>query len=173
LEYTIEGGRGQDAYQAYLLAYLEKDAARVPAPAPADLVDKDAALILHTQVIKRNKAGTFDLEFEMSDDEFAKKVIAGKKLTDKDREAFGGWGVYKDRIRIAVFVPLLDDKKYSVLEGLPEDRHYCNYENDRALLFQALPFRLSMHFGVVRAWDTAAGTYAIEINGDRPDKSKK
>lgn len=172
-EYTIQGGRGQDAYQAYLLAYLEKDAARVPAPAPAEVLDKDAALILSTQVIKRNKTGTFDLEFQVDADEFAKQVIAHKSLTDKDRDAHGGWGVYRDRIRVAVFIPLLDDKKYSVLDGLPEDRHYCNYENDRALLFQELPFRLSIHFGIVRARSTAAGTCAIEINGDRPDKSKQ
>ncbi len=173
LQYTVQGGPGQSAYQAYWLAYLEKDAARVPAPAPKDVIDTEAALALHTELIRRNKEGVFDLEFEIAGGDLAKKMIAHRKLTEKDRTVNGGWGMYKDRIRIAVFIPLLDDKKYSVIEGLPKDRHYCNYDDDRALLFQTLPYRLSMHFGIVRALTRKPGRFIIEVNGDKPAKKKE
>lgn len=167
-EMTIEGGRGQAAFQAYLIAYLERDHARVPARLPKDVIDPEVALVVQTKLIKRNKERVFPIEFSIAQAELAKKVIAHRKLTEKDRTAHGGWGVYKDRIRVAVFVPLLDDKLWSVIEGLPEDRHFCNYTHERAMLFQTLPYRLSMRFGVVRARQLAEGTVRMQINGDRP-----
>lgn len=38
-------------------------------------------------------------------------------------------------------MPWLEDVKYSVLPGLPENRHECDYHNTRALVFQELPTR--------------------------------
>lgn len=165
-EYMLQGGRGQNAYQAYVLAYLERDAARVPAPAPDDLIDPAAAVVLHTQRIQRNERGSFDLEFHIDGDELARKMIAHGRLTEKDRTEHGGWGVYQERVRIAVFVPFLEDRTYSVMDGLPEDRHECNYGGDRALLFQTLPYRMSIHFGIVRAASVPEGVFRIEINGE-------
>jgi len=170
LEYTLQGGAGQDAYQAYLLAYLDRDADKVPAPAPKDLIDTKTVLVLDTALIKRNKHGVFDFEFQIDGEELAKKMIAHKKLTEKDQIMYGDYGVYKDQVRIAVFIPLLDDKKYSVIDGLPEDRHYCNYGHERALLFQTLPYNLSINFGIVRAVRLPKGNFKIEINGDKPAK---
>ncbi len=167
VQYTVRGGAGQDAYQAYVLAYLERDAARVPAPSPGDYIGKSIALVLHTQLIKRNEEGVFDLEYQIDGNELAKKMIAHRRLTENDRVENGGWGVYRDRVRIAVFVPWLDDETYSVIEGLPEDRHCCNYSHASELLFQTLPYRLTIHFGIVKAWRVEEGTFVIEINGDR------
>lgn len=150
-EYAKSGGQSKDAYQAYVCAYLDRDAALVPAQAPKAMLDTDKVLVLHTQVIRRNERGTYDLDFAIQEDELAKKVIAHAKLGDADRSAPGGWGSYIPRIQLAVFVPFLEDAKHSVLEGLPKDKHECNYENARALLFQTLPYLLRIHYGVVRA----------------------
>ncbi|MCR9245993.1 MAG: hypothetical protein NXI31_13255 [bacterium] len=170
VDLTVNGGPGQKAYQAYVIAYLDRDAGKVPAPPTKDLLDPEFALVLHTQVIRQNDDGVFPLRLELEGDALAKKVIRHRKLGEKDRTAYGGWGIYKDRIRLAVFVPFLDDEKYSVLDGLPEDRHYCNYDDDRALLFQQLPYRLSMNFGIVRARTVKDGTLVVQIHGDRPPK---
>jgi hypothetical protein len=173
LEYLKSGGASKEAYQAYVLAYLEKDAARLPASAPKDVIDKEAALVLHTQLIRRSNDGGYDLELTIKGDEFAKRMIEHGQLTEKDRTEHGGWGVYNDRIRLAVFVPFLEDVKYSVIEGLPQDRHECNYRGDRALLFQVLPYRLSIHFGIVEARRIAPGTFRVAVNGDKPPGNDK
>ncbi|MDF1798671.1 MAG: hypothetical protein P1V81_05810 [Planctomycetota bacterium] len=170
-EYTLDGGRGQDAFQAYVLAYLERDAARVPAPALADSIGPEAALVLHTQVIERSDDGAFDLAFEIDEGELAKLMIAHGKLGEDDRVETGGWGAYRDRVRLAVFVPWLDDEQHSVLEGLPEDRHCCNYSHAPELLFQSLPYRLRISYGIVKAHRLEDGAFAIEIHGDRAPTS--
>lgn len=170
VEHRINGGGGQDRFQAYVVAFFEKDEKRVPAPAPGDLLDPGAAVVLHTQVVKRTEDGVFPLGFSIDEDALAKKMIAHGKLVKKDQEVVGGWGSYKPRFRLAIFVPLLDDRKYSVLKGLPRDRHFCNYTDERAMLFQTLPYRLSIHFGIVRAWRTEEGKHAIQINGALPPR---
>ena len=167
LEYTLEGGRGQDAYQAYVLAYLERDAARVPAPKLGDSIGPGAGLVLHTQLIERNEEGAFELAYEIGEDELAKQMIAHGKLGEDDRSQNGGWGAYRDRVRFAVFVPWLDDEEHSVIEGLPEDRHCCNYTDAPELLFQTLPYRMRISFGIVEARRIEDGTFRIEVNGDR------
>ena len=165
VEYTKEGGAAKDAYQAYVIAYLEKDSKMVPAPKGKDVLDPKAALVLHTQLIKRNAQGAYDLAYSISDENLVKRVIAHMGLGDKDREDYGKWNAYKDRIRIAVFIPFLDDKKYATLKGLPKDRHECNYADDRALLFQTLPYRLE--FRTARSEDLERKTWVF-INGDKP-----
>ncbi len=100
LEYTLRGGAGQDAFQAYLLAYLERDAARVPAPAPRDYIPTDGALVLHTQLITRNEDGAFDIEFQIEGDDLAKRMIAHRGLSEEDRLLSGGWGVYQGSVEL-------------------------------------------------------------------------
>src|SRR4051794_22555604 len=84
------------------------------------------------------------------------------------RESPGGWGSFKDRFRLAVFIPFLEDRSYSVLDDLPEDKHECNYARERALLFQPLPYAFSIHFGTVQAVRLAEGDYYIQINQAKP-----
>jgi hypothetical protein len=170
LEYTKRGGQPKARYQAYLLAYLDKNASHVPAEAAHDLIDKESMLVLHTGPIERNENGTYEFHFKIDADELAKKVIAHAGLTEKDRESSGGWGSYKGKVRIAVVVPFLEDEKYSVLSGLPEDKHECNYANDQALLFQELPGALSIHFGIVDGTELPPETHKIKVNGDKRSK---
>lgn len=171
VQFAKHGGAGaKDAYQGYLVAYLDRDEAKVPA-ATGDVIDPAVALVLHTQVMRRNgKAGapgpsTYDLDCTIADQDLVDKILALGKLGEQDRDASGSWDFYKHHIRLAVFVPFLDDKKYSVLDGLPEQRHECNYENDRALLFQALPCRLQ--FLVSRSPDTN-GRVWVRVRSDKP-----
>lgn len=165
-EYTKEGGRDKPAYQAYVIAYLEKDRKLVPSKNKGEVFDPKVALVLHTQVIKRNKDGSYDLDYAIEDKQLVKRVIEHRKLGDDDRTKNKYWHVYKDKIRIAVFIPFLEDKKYATLEGLPEDRHECNYPGDRALLFQTLPNRID--FRTAHAEDIKGNVW-VRVNGDKPE----
>ncbi len=168
LEYSKTGGQPKQKYQIYLLAYLEKNAHRVPARRAADLIDKEVVRVLHTQAIERNDRGTYEFQRRLNMTELAKGIIELGRFTEKDRESPGGWGSFKDKFRLAVFVPFLEDRTYSVLDGLPAEKHECNYTGERALLFQPLPYSLSIHFGTVLGAQLAEGAYYIQINEAKP-----
>ncbi|MCA8965046.1 MAG: hypothetical protein KDC48_09160 [Planctomycetes bacterium] len=190
-QYAKEGGDPPPAYQGYLIAYVDRAADKVPAAAPADIIDPKAALVLHTQLMKLHSPGssaldasgrgngsekaedvpwTYDLDFEIRCEELADKVIAHAKLGEKDREDWTNWYHYKDHIRFALFVPWLDDAKYSVMEGLREDRHECNYFDDRALLFQELPFRVRV---LTSRSKTTRGRVWLQVNSERAAPPKE
>lgn len=147
VQYAKEGAQAPAAYQGYLIAYLDQNAGKVPAPAPADVLDPTAMVVLHTQLMKRREKDdspgphTYDLDFEIRCGELVQKLVDHGKLGAADRDDMNGWHHYKDHIRFALFVPWLEDVKYSVLPGLPEKRHECNYLRTRALVFQELPTR--------------------------------
>ena len=175
IEYAKVGGRRLPAYQIYLLAYLAKNEDRVPAPLPADFVDKEVVCVLHTEVIKLAKDGNYDFAVQLDMTELAQKIIELGHLTDADRADPGGWGSYKDSFRLAIFIPFLDDSTYSVLDGLPDDRHECNYLRRRELLFQPLPYSFTIHYGIVlaaRPPRLPEGQYRIQINQDQPVKGR-
>ena len=67
-------------------------------------------------------------------------------------------------------MPFLDDAKYSTIDGLPEHRHECNYDDDRALVFQALPYRLQ--FLVSRSPDTN-GRVWLRVYSDKPPAKER
>jgi len=163
------------AYYAHRLSYLVKNEHRVPAPLPAGFIDKQVVRVLHTEVVEQNKDGSYDFDLQLNMTELAQKIIGLGHFTEKDRKVYGGWGSFKDRFRLAVFVPFLEDSTYSVLDGLPEDKHECNYNDDRALLFQPLPYSFSIHFGTVLAvpFQLAEGTYRIQINQAKPIKDRR
>lgn len=162
VQYAKEGGQHHAAYQGYLIAYLDRHAHKVPAPAPAELLDPAATVVLHTMVVKRREPEsspgpvTYDLDFDIPCAALVEKLLTHGKLGADDREVIGGWHDYHDRIRFALFVPWLDDAKYSVLPGLPTERHECNYARTRALVFQELPtcarFRVSDDEGNRAVW---------------------
>ena len=167
VEYSKTGGRSHPKYQAYLLAYLTKNENAALSPPPADLINKKVVCVLHTQLIERNKDGGYDFAAQLNRNDLAKKIIE-LGLTEKDRFGDAAWGGYKDAFRIAVFVPFLEDKTYSLLKGLPEDRHECNYMRDRALLFQRLPYYFSIHYGSVLGEELPKGDFDILIGSDEP-----
>ncbi len=173
LEHAKTGGQPKPKYQVYLLAYLEKNAHRVPAPLPADLLDKQVVRVLHTQAVARNDRGTYECQWCLNMNELAKSIIELGRFTEKDRESPGGWGSFKDKFRLAVFIPFLEDRTYSVLGGLPENKHECNYTRERALLFQPLPYSFSIHFGTVQAVHLAEGNYYLQINQAQPIQERR
>jgi len=164
VEYSKIGGRSMAKYQVYLLAYLEKNEHRIPAPPPAKFIDKEVVLILHTETIKRKAGSKYDFDLQLDTNELARKIINFAKFTKEDEQGLGSWKSFKDKFRLAVFVPFLEDRDYSVLPDLPEDKHECNYPNNRALLFQPLPYYFSIHFGTVKAVRLPEGKYHIQIN---------
>ncbi len=166
VEYQKQGGRQKEAYQAYLLAYLAKRAGRIPLEAPQDTIDTSEMVILHTQLIKRSEEGNYDMKFKTSSKEFVKSLVTHGLLTEPTDRVAAAAGFYDsdDKIRLAIFIPFLEDEKYSVLEGLPEDRHECNYSNERALLFQPLPYLLTVRRFVSRP------VCSIVINSDQREK---
>ena len=144
LEFYKYGGRELEAYQLYLIAYLKSSETSVPPQPPADILDKSRVAILHTEVIKQTKRGHFPAKLFIDNVTLAKKVAeledqVGPRKTD-DIE----FADCSRPFRLAIFIPFLDDEKYSTLEGLPKDRHECNYGGDRALLFQPLPYKLDL-----------------------------
>lgn len=166
IEYTKHGRAPHSKYQAYLLAYLEKNEGRALSPPPADLINKQVVCVLHTQVIELNKGGAFDFAVQLNVNDLAKKIIELGHLTEKDR--LDDWGVYKDRFHMAVFVPFLADQTYSVLKGLPEDKHECNWDHSRALFYQPLPYYFTIHYGTDHT-DLPKDEIRIWIHGaDRP-----
>jgi len=175
VEYSKIGGATKPKYQIYLLAYLVKNEHRVPAPLSADFIDKQVVRILHTEAVEQNKDGSYDFDLQLNMTELAQKIIELGRLTEDDRDAHGRWGFYKDRFRLAVFVPFLEDRIYSVLDCLPEDKHECNHDGRRTLLFQPLPYSFTIHFGTVLAdpFQLAEGTYRIQINQAKPIKDRR
>src|SRR4051794_18567220 len=65
LEYSKNGGQPKPKYQVYLLAYLEKNAHRVPAPLPADFIDEQVVRVLLTQAVARHDRGTYECEWRL------------------------------------------------------------------------------------------------------------
>lgn len=168
LEYAKTGGQRKPKYQVYFLAYLAKDEERVLAPGRANLIDKQFVRILHTQIVERNQDGRYPFALQLNVNDLAKQIIELGRLTAKDQQDFGGWRRFKEPFHLAVFVPFLEDRVHSTLAGLPADRHECNYSDERALLFQPLPYTFSIHFGIVQGMELPEGTYSIQLNQPKP-----
>ncbi len=144
MEYRKDG-KLKEKYQAYLVGYFEKNADKIPSAAPHALIDTTIVTVLHTQLIEKNESEGYDMEFQISSEELATKMIRLGSLTNMDRPTpIDPTGFYEDKVRLAVFVPFLDDEKYAVLPGLPLDKHECNYSGERALIFQQLPYLLTI-----------------------------
>jgi hypothetical protein len=166
--YTKTGGQTKEAFQAYVLAYADASADEVEKLTPQKAIEQGLAKVIHTQLTKREESGTYNITCNLVTEDFTAKMLEAK-LIDKSRATnTGGWKSFDDDLRLAVFIPFLDDEKYSALEGLPEDTHECNYRGDAALLFQPTTQKLSIRFGVVQATKLDDGIHYIELNGQRP-----
>ena len=174
--YSKTGGRAKESYQAYVLAFSEKNFTKIEKLTPQQAIENGLATIVHTQIAaftaapdappaiqQVDESGEYRLAYELNTEQFVEKMIAAKQI--EKTSDIGGWQRFDDKLRLAIFIPFLDDKKYSVLDGLPNDKHECNYSGESALLFQKLTPKLTISFGVVRASKLKDGEHFIELNG--------
>lgn len=174
VEHIKTGGRLKESYQFYLLAYLAKDSKTLPTPPEEgqksrygdEMFTEATSVVLDTSVVKRTADGYYKYSVTKNSAELAEELKS--KLLEKSKKTVdGGWGRFEDRIRLAIFVPFLEDERYANLEGLPENRHECNYSGDRALVWQELPYNLSVHFYDFDTELLKKKAPYIQINGDQ------
>ena len=168
--YMKTGGQAKDSYQVYVLAYSDSNAEEIMSSSAQTAIENSNVTVLEKQLAKRNDEGKFELAWELDSQAFVKMMVDDDRISNKRLTNNGGWERFNDDIRLALFIPFLDDKEYSNIDGLPEDRHECNYMNESALLFEQLPHRLSVHFGIVQGYKLNKGHYHIHINGNRPKR---
>ena len=168
MTYSKTGGQPKLAYQAYLVAFSVESADTIAKLTPQQALAKGHAAIIETKIAQRNKRGKYESKFSLKTEAFVETLLTAKLIKKSRVNDSGGWKSYGDQIRLAVFIPFLDDEKYSVLEDLPDDTHECNYRGDSALLFEPLGPDLQICFGVVQAVQLKAGKHYIQLNGNRP-----
>ncbi len=153
-EYIKDGGQIKEAYQAYLIVYSDSNSNKIAKLSPQQAIDAKLLTIIDTQLIKRNKEGSYEFEYELNTSKFSETLIKSERFAR----------VY-NHIRIAVFIPFLHDKKYSIIAGLPEDKHECNPRGGSALIFDTIPQKLYMYFGPSQA-ERLKKLYIMKINGN-------
>lgn len=165
LEYSKNGGIAKKAYQIYLIAYPENDEKKILHESLTDLQNDSLSVILKTDIISRSDNEIYPFNFSMDVNKLVQLLISEKLLIESNKEAYGGYGRFKDRFKMIVFIPFLADKKYSTLEKLPKDKHECNYTMAKSLLYQPLPYSFSIHFGIMQGRNLGKDNYYIQING--------
>ena len=168
LDYTKTGGRQQQSYQAYLLAYPERLSAELNGLTPQQAIEQKLATIVETRLLTRIEAGRYESQWELKTEPFVEQMATAGVISRDRVDQVGGWNSYQDPIRLAVFIPFLEDETYSNLDGLPRDRHECNYAGEAALLFETLPHALTVCFGIVQAVRLEDGAHYLQVNGRRP-----
>jgi hypothetical protein len=162
--YAKSGGQPKAAYQSYILVYADADAGKISELTPQKAIADGIATVLHTQIAKGNNEGNYEFECKLDVESFVSGMQKSGKLSKDKAKNFGSWKRYPT-LRLAVFIPFLDDKEYSVLKELPDDRHECNYNGDAALLFQPLTQQLT-----VRKYEKS-GKHTVSLNGIRHAKN--
>ena len=168
--YSKTGGRPKAAYQAYLVAFPTKNAATVTQLTPQQAIAKKHVAIIETKVIKIDRNREYQFKFQIETEDFVEKLLKEKLIARNRISNLGGWKSFDDQIQLAVFIPFLEDEKYSVLDELPGDSHECNYRGDSALLFEPFGPKLEVCYGVVQATKLKDGEHYIQLNGKRPAK---
>lgn len=138
LIYNKMGGRSHEAYQAYMIAFLKSDAANAFPKKPGEIFDRKLSIVLATDLVKKQKNKNdedddtylFDAEVDLTKLTSDLAELRKIDLAAKDSPV---------EICFAFFIPFLADEKYSLLAGLPEDRHECNYGEEPALLSFQFP----------------------------------
>ncbi len=173
IEYKKTGGQNKASYQAYLLVYSDADAGRIELMSPQEAIESKLVSVVHTQLAKRQDNGCYRIECALKTQAFVGDMLKDSRLDREQVDNLGGWKAFQGKLRFAVFVPFLDDSKYSVIEGLPENKHECNYRNESGLIFETLSQTLSVHFGIVQAVRVPEDQYYIQINGQRANLQRK
>ena len=165
LEYSKTGGRVKKAFQIYLIAYLEKNETMVLNNSLNHLENDSLTVILSTELIKRNEKGSYNWEYSINTKKLVNTLITNSILEDNSKESFGGYGKYKTRLKLIVFIPFLNDKKYSTSRKLQRDKQDGRYKNKQYLLFHSLPYLFEVHFGIVQGKTLGEDNYYIQIDG--------
>lgn len=165
LRYSKTGGQRMAAYQAYIVAYSDKNSDKVFELTPQEAISKKLAIVVHTQLAQRNAEGEYEIEYQLNTQPFTQHLLKEKQLSLDATLDAGGWKSFDAPIRLAVFIPFLEDQEYSRIEGLPEKKHECNYGDESALYFDSLPHQLDICFGIVQAVQLANGEYYIQVRG--------
>ena len=174
IDYRKSGGQTKESYQAYIVAYSHSDTERLLGMSPQKAIESKAASIVHTQLASRKENGCYGIECELKTKDLVAALLKEGRLDHKEIDDFRGWKSFKGLIRFAVFVPFLEDEKLSIIKGLPEKKHECNYLEEDGLIFEMLPHTMSVHFGIVQAVSIPDGEYYIQINGNRTsEKTRK
>lgn len=168
IEYSKTGGRLHPAYQAYLLAYSDRDAEKISQLTPQKAISDGLVTVIDTKLLKRIDSGEYQSVWRIDTEQFVQQMLTAGRISEERVADVGGWKSFEGSLRLAIFIPFLDDQQFSTLDGLPEDRHECNYANDAALLFDPLPQKLNVRFGIVQAQSLEEGRHYIELNGNRP-----
>ncbi|MBU6173889.1 MAG: right-handed parallel beta-helix repeat-containing protein, partial [Planctomycetes bacterium] len=139
------GGKAKEAYQAYLLAYTHSKSQTVSEMTPHQGIAANRISVLETQLVTRNASGRYPIKWQLDTQRLVRKLVESGQLA-QTRRFNERAGSYIDPIRLAIFIPFLEDTQYSVIEGLPKDKHECNYTSQPALLFEAIPTRLGIRY---------------------------
>lgn len=168
LRYSKTGGRSKSAYQAYILAYSDKNSAKLVELTPQKAIAEKLVTVLHTQAAKQNEEGNYEIEFKLNTQDFVELLLKEKQISLDSVTDTGGWKSFDSPIRLALFIPFLDDKQFSRIDGLPEDKHECNYGNKSALFYDSLSTQMQICFGIVQATRLREGEYYLQMNGRKP-----
>jgi len=169
LVYAKTGGQNKRNYQAYLVAFLDKGFE--PADIEGDVIDPNSMVILETSLITRRgeAQGRYAFEYSGELEELADKLLELRKrhqanLAKSDENKKDASASEQDSpiiLRMFFFVPYLEDETYSTLDGLPKEKHECNYRDAKALLIQKLPYEIVIK---KRLEDSGEETYFSWIN---------
>lgn len=162
--YSKVGGQIKPAYQAYLLAFTESNARRIAELTAQQAIREKLAVVVDTTLIKRAESGDYPVRWQLNTTKFVESLQKEKLISKERVDDAGGWMSFSDEIHLAVFIPFLEDKQYSKIEGLPADKHECNYANESALLFESISTSLSINFGIVQAVRLPEESYYIQLN---------
>ncbi len=162
--YSKVGGQSKQAYQAYLLAFSDSNAKRIAEMTAQQAITEKLAIVVETILIKRDKNGDYPARWQLNTEKFVESLLKENLIAKERVDDAGGWKSFSDEIHLAVFIPFLEDKQYSQIEGLPTDKHECNYANESALLFESISTSLSINFGIVQAVRLPEESYYIQLN---------
>ena len=173
IDYKKSGGQRKDAYQAYVVAYSDLDTDKLLALSPQEAIETKVVSVVHTQLAKRQENGCYGIQCTLKTRDLVAALLKDSKIDLKKVDDVGGWKSFNGRIRFAVFIPFLEDEKFSMIGALPEEKHECNYLGEDGLIFETLPQTFTFHFGIVQAVRIPEGEYYIQINGNRPSRMTK
>ncbi|MEO1616622.1 MAG: hypothetical protein AAFV88_12270 [Planctomycetota bacterium] len=171
LSYLKYGGSAKRAYQAYLLAFKHADRDKVNSQTVQQSIEDKLMVTLATQVIRADKNRlTFPMVWRIDEQALVEKLLTEGHLSKERVKDIGGWKNFDDPLRLAIFIPYLEDSEYSKLDGLPNERHECTYGRS-ALHFETLSPIWEACFGIVNSRRLPEGKYALQANAPSPPKS--